>query len=54
MRCEVDLRESETATLEAASPRTPALDEVLASVAADAVKAAGQYLSETVVPHGGE
>lgn len=40
------------ATGEATAPAT--LDEVVALVADDAQRAAGEYLDETVVPHGGE
>lgn len=40
------------ATGEATVPAT--LAEVVALVADDAQRAAGQYLDETVVPHGGE
>jgi hypothetical protein len=32
----------------------PTVQEVLCSIAADAVAAAGEYLRDTEVPHGGE
>jgi hypothetical protein len=32
----------------------PTVDQVLFAIAADAVAAAGEYLRDTEVPHGGE
>lgn len=55
MHGDVDLRQSETALLDSVDlPAVPQVAEVIASIAVDAAIAASQYLSETVVPHGGE
>jgi hypothetical protein len=55
MHGEVDLRESETALLDSVDlPAVPDVASVVASIAADAAIAASLYLTETVVPHGGE
>lgn len=55
MHGEVDIRQSETALLDTVDvPSIPTLAEVVVSISADAAAAASQYLSETVVPHGGE
>ncbi|HZL91115.1 MAG TPA: hypothetical protein VFB96_22300 [Pirellulaceae bacterium] len=55
MHGEVDTRQTETALLDSVDlPAVPEVAEVIASIATDAALAASQYLSETVVPHGGE
>jgi hypothetical protein len=55
MHGEVDTRQSETALLDVVDiPSIPAVIEVVAAIATDAAMAAAQYLSDTVVPHGGE
>lgn len=54
MHREVDLRQMETAVLDAVELPVVPLTEVLAKIAGDAKVAATEYLSETVVPHGGE
>jgi hypothetical protein len=54
MHREVDLRQTETAVLDAVELPIVPLTEVLAMIASDAKLAVTEYLSETVVPHGGE
>lgn len=55
MHGEVDIRQSETALLDSVDlPSIPTLADVVVSITIDATAAASQYLSETVVPHGGE
>lgn len=55
MRGEVDTRLSETALLDVVDvPAVPSVSEAIAAIATDAVASAAQYLSDTVVPHGGE
>jgi hypothetical protein len=55
MHGEVDTRQSETALLDVVDlPAIETVTEVVASIATDAALAASQYLSDTVVPHGGE
>lgn len=55
MHGEADLRQTETALLDTVDlPAVPELTEVVTSIASDAALAASQYLTETVVPYGGE
>ena len=55
MRGEVDTRQSETALLDVVDlPAVPSVADAVATIAADAAASAAQYLSDTVVPHGGE
>lgn len=54
MHREVDLRQTETAVLDSVELPVAPLTEVLAKIVSDAKLAATEYLSETVVPHGGE
>ena len=55
MRGEADPRQSESALLDVVDlPAVPSVADAVAVIAADAAASAAQYLSDTMVPHGGE
>lgn len=51
---EIDLTITNEETLSAAPATAPGVEEALSAIRTDSMAAPGEYLSDTVVPHGGE